>query len=329
MEPHGHYQLHATQGADNGAGTAGVVQKVVGHRQPPGGQLAGAGVQPLFHCGEHWSQAVGPVSVFCRRTEEGSFFLKALPPPQGEADIPAVGRDACPKQHAVGLILRRFVEDQSRVCRQQDLRLCDTHGPQLRQGVRLPQGDHVHIAVEDLGRQTPVALPGDGTDAAAVHLHLAAGPLGGCDVVEIEPQGAAGGHVLDQAAAAVDIQPGTAHGGQPRRQIGPVDRPDPVGQAGALGILAEDRHRHVRINGAHLLENGLQNGVVAGVAPAVGATDHHTVPGRSRTVVAAQNFLVNVELSVHGMLDGELGGGLLVQFFPQLVAQVVVLSKLC
>ena len=134
--------------------------------------------------------------------------------------------------------------------------------------------------VDDLGGQPPVALPGDGADAAAVHLHPVAGPLGGPDVGQIEPQGAAGGHVLDQAAAAVDIQAAVPHGCVPGQEIGTVHCPHPVGEPGALGVLAEDRHGHVRVDGAHLLQDGLQNGVVAGVAPAVGAADHHAVPAR-------------------------------------------------
>ena len=74
------------------------------------------------------------------------------------------------------------------------------------------------------------------------------------------------------------------------------------------------------------MQDCLQNGVVAGVAPAVGAADDHTVPGFPGPVVAADDLPVDVQLGVHRVLDGELGGGLLEQLLAQLMAQGVVIA---
>ena len=119
------------------------------------------------------------------------------------------------------------------------------------------------------------------------------------------------------------------HGAVPREHVGAADRAHPIGKAGALGFLAENGGRHVRIDQGHFLQNGLQNGVVAGVAPAIGTADHHAVPGGLQAAVAAENLLIDVKLRVHGLLDGELGGGLFIELFPQLAAQRVVAAKSC
>ena len=170
-------------------------------------------------------------------------------------------------------------------------------------------------------------FPENGTDAAAVHLHLAAGFVGSLNVMEIEPQGPTGGDVLNEAAAAVDIQPRMAHGLFPGAHVHPTRRPHPVGQAGGLGVLGENGNRHVRINGAHLLQNGLQNGVVAGVAPAVSTADHHTVPVPFGAVVAADDLLINMELGIHCALDGELGGGFFIELLAHLPTQSVPVAQ--
>ena len=299
----------------------------MGDRQPAGGQLARTGVQMLFHRHEHRRQTIGAVGVFRRRAEEGGLLFKPLPPPQGKAEVIAVGRDTGAQQHAVGLVVRGLLQDQRRVRSQQDLRLRHPHGPQFFQRVRLPQGDDIHIFVDDLRGQTPVALPGDGADAAAVHLYLAARLVGSLNVMEIEPQGPTGGDVLNEAAAAVDIQPRVAHGLFPGAHVHTTRRPHPVGQAGGLGVLGENGNRHVRINGAHLLQNGLQNGVVAGVAPAVSTADHHTVPVPFGAVVAADDLLINMELRIHSALDGELSGGFSIELFAHLPTQSVPVAQ--
>ena len=294
MEPHGHHGLHPGKRADDGPGAASIIQKIVGDVQPCRGQSPGNRVQMLFHGGEHRRQTVGLVGVFRRLCEQRGLVLKALPIPQSEAQVLPVGRDARPQQNTVDLVLAGGGEGQGRVRRQEDLRFRHAHGLQFLQGVRLPEGDDVYAGVQHAGRQLPVLFPENRTDAAAVHLHLAAGFVGSLNVMEIEPQGPTGGDVLNEAAAAVDIQPRMAHGLFPGAHVHPSRRPHPVGQAGGLGVLGENGDGHIWVDGAHLLQNGLQNGVVAGVAPAVSTADHHAVPVPFGTVVAADDFLINV-----------------------------------
>ena len=170
-------------------------------------------------------------------------------------------------------------------------------------------------------------FPENGTDAAAVHLHLAAGFVGSLNVMEIEPQGPTGGDVLNEAAAAVDIQPRVAHGLFPGENVHPASRPHPVGQAGGLGVLGENGDGHIWVDGAHLLQDGLQNGVVAGVAPAVSTADHHAVPVPFGTVVAADDLFIDMELGIHRTLNGEFGGGLFIELFTHLMPQGVIIAK--
>ena len=100
-----------------------------------------------------------------------------------------------------------------------------------------------------------MTVPGDGADAAAIHLYPASGPFGCPDVHEIEPQGAAGGDILNKAAAAVDIELGLVHGQTPGKEGCAADRPDPIGQPGAGRVFGENRDGHVLVNGAHLLKD--------------------------------------------------------------------------
>ena len=293
-------------------------------RRLPGG----GGVLALLHRRKDGGEAVALPGVPGGGPKEGGLLRKARPGPEGEADQPLPpGRDARPEEHAVRLFLRRRGKGQGRVRRQLDFRPVHPHGFQFLQGVRLPEGNHVHVPVQHLGRQLPVVLPLDGADAAAVHLDLAARPFGGADVHEVEPEGAAGGHVLDKASAAVDIEPCLFHGPQPAGKVHPADGADPVGKAGGLGIFGDNRHGHVRVDGPHLFQDRLQNRVVPGVAPAIGPADHHAVPLPPGPGVAAEDFPVDMELGVHGLFNGELGGGLFKELLPHLPPQGPVGSQ--
>ena len=145
--------------------------------------------------------------------------------------------------------------------------------------------------------------------------------------MEIEPEGAAGGDVLNETAAAVDIQRGVVHGLFPCKNIHPPGRPDPVGKTGGLGVFGQHGDGHIRVNGTHLLQNCFQNGVVPGVATAIGPADYHAVPLLFGAAVPAENFFVDMELGVHRALDGELGGRLFVEFFAHLPPQGIVAAQ--
>ena len=327
VEAHGDHGLHPGEGADDGAGAAGVIQEVVGDGETVRRDASGAGVQVLLHREEDRGEAVGLIGVGRGGADGGGGLLKARPAAQGKAEVAAAGRDPGPEEDAVGLILRGGGEGQGRVGSEEDPGLGDAHGLELRLGVRLPQGDDVHAVVQGPGGHAAVFVPCHRADAAAVHLHPAAQGVGGADVIEIVPEGAAGGDILDEAAAAVDVKDAFPHGVPPGEDMGAVDGADPVGEAGGGGVLGEDGHRHVRVQGAHLLEDGVQNGVVPGVAPAVGPADHHAVPGFLLPMAAAEDLLIDVELGVHGLLDGEVPGGLFKELFPHVAAEGVVIAQ--
>ena len=119
------------------------------------------------------------------------------------------------------------------------------------------------------------------------------------------------------------------HGLVPGREVHPADGADPVGQTGALGVLGQNQYWHVRINGTHLLQNGLQNGIISSIAPAVGAADDHAVPVLLGTIVSTDDLLIDMQLSIHCFLDGELGGGLFVELLAHAPAQLVVIAESC
>ena len=200
----------------------------------------------------------------------------------------------------------------------------DSHGIQLLFGVGVPQGDGVHAALEHPVQQLPVGGIVHRADAAAVHVDRVAQLLGHGDGEEVEPQAPAAGHVLHQGAAAVDIQAGLAHPAQKAEEVEGVDGVDPVLQAGLPGLAGEDPYRQVGVDGAHLPDDGLQDGVVPGVAPAIGAADEHAVPAGGEILfpgLLAQDGLVDVQLAAQGALQGELALRLGVQPFPQMLAQ--------
>ena len=327
VETHGDHGLHPGEDADDGAGLAGVIQEAVGDGEALRRHASGAGVQVLLHREEDRGKAVGLIGVGCGGADGGDGLLEARPAAQGEAEVAAVGRDPGPEEDAVGFVLRSGGEGQGRVGGEEDPGLGDAHGLELRLGVRLPQGDDVHAVIQGPGGHAAVLLPRHGADAAAVHLHPAAQGVGGADVIEIIPEGAAGGDILDEAAAAVEVEDAPFHGVPPGEDVGAVDGADPVGEAGGGGVLGEDRHRHVRVQGAHLLEDGVQDGVVPGVAPAVGPADHDAVPVLLFPLAAAEDLLVDVELGVHGLLDGEVPGGLLVELLAHVMAEGVVIAQ--
>ena len=94
----------------------------------------------------------------------------------------------------------------------------------------------------------------------------------------------------------------------------------------ALGVLraaGEHGQRHVRVDAAHLADDGLQNGVVAGVAEAVGAADEHAVAHAVAEVsLHAEDAVVDLQLAQAGVLLGEVGLAAPVERLAQRVAVV-------
>ena len=94
----------------------------------------------------------------------------------------------------------------------------------------------------------------------------------------------------------------------------------------ALGILrpaGEHGHGHVRIDAAHLADDGLQNRVVAGVAKAVGPADEHTVARAVAPVsLHAKDGVVDLQLAQAGGLLGKVGLAAPVERLAHLMAVI-------
>ena len=97
-----------------------------------------------------------------------------------------------------------------------------------------------------------------------------------------------------------------------------VDGVYPVGEPGIRRIAGEDPDGKVRVNLTQLGDNGLQNGVVTGVAPAVGAADQGAVPASMGAGAAAQDGLIDGKLPLQGALQRKVVPG----FFIEAAAQV-------
>ena len=89
-----------------------------------------------------------------------------------------------------------------------------------------------------------------------------------------------------------------------------IEGVDPVSPPGLHGAAGEDLTGEVWVDGTQLGEDGQQNGVVSGVAPAVGSADDHLIPA---LLLIAENGLVDLQLALDGGLDGEFRLGLFIQ----------------
>ena len=105
----------------------------------------------------------------------------------------------------------------------------------------------------------------------------------------------------------------------------PVARVDAVGAARILRPAGDHGHGHVRVDAAHLADDGLQNGIVARVAEAVGPADEHAVAHTVAPVALhAENGVVDLQLAQAGGLLGEVGLAAPVERLAHLVAVVFV-----
>ena len=138
------------------------------------------------------------------------------------------------------------------------------------------------------------------------------------------------GHVLHQGAAAVDVEAGFPHPPQEAGDGEGVDGVDPVGEAGVVRVAGEHPDGQIRVDLPQLGDNGLQDGVVAGVAPAVGAAHQGPVPAAPEVflpLLAAEDGAVDGQLPLQGALQGEVGLGPLVEPLPQVLPQGGILGQ--
>ena len=105
----------------------------------------------------------------------------------------------------------------------------------------------------------------------------------------------------------------------------PVAGVDAAGAARVLRPAGEHGHGHMRVDAAHLADDSLQNGVVAGVAEAVGAADEHAVAHTVAPVALhAEDRVVDLQLAQAGGLLGKVGLAAPVERLAHLAAVIFV-----
>ena len=224
---------------------------------------------------EYRGEAVLVPGIAHRPGNDGRLVLKTFPGAQAHAQIGSAGLQPQLGHQRVRLLLRRRLEGEHRVGGQDGLWLVHPEALELGQAGVLPEGDGVHAGIEHPADQCHIPRTGHRPDAAAVHEHLAPPGPGGAQGEEIVQQAAPGGGVLDQAAAPVDIEPNPAHDTQYAGDIEHVQGGHAVAGGGLGGVTGEDGERLPARGGAGLPEDGLQDGLVAGVAQPVGAADQN------------------------------------------------------
>ena len=286
-----------------------------------GGGLA---VVEVVYGQKHRRKTVFFPGVSRRSGKNSCLFVKARPETQGKADVfPVRGRSGG-LERRVDLRVRGGGQGQRRVRGQDDLRLRHTEARELLDAVRLAESYGVDAGVEHLPRLGNAARALNGADAAAVHHDFAAEALGRAQREEVVPEAPAAGDVLNETAAAVDVERPAPHDGKKARKVEGVHRREPEPGRGARGVAGHDRNGHERVNGAQLCYDGVEYGLVAGVAHAVGAADHNAAATVS---LAVEYLLVNGPLLAAGGLYGKFPRRALVHGAAQAAAELRVSRK--
>ena len=249
-----------------------------------------------------WNEAVLAIGIFRSGSEDGGLFLKALPVPEREAEVLSFRLRTGLSERGIHLLRRGGGEGERGVRGQDYLRLGHAEAAQLLDTVRLPERDGVHAGVERFPGAFHAAGPGHGADAAAVHHDLAAEALGRAQGEEVVPEAPAAGDVLDETAAAVHIQRGPAHSVHKAGKVEGVDGGAVHPRGGAGGVSAHDGDGHEPVHGAQLGHDGVQDGLVPGVAHAVGAADDYA---GAALLFAPEDLFIDLTLLAAGGLHGK------------------------
>ena len=264
--------------------------------------------------------------VGCSR-DFGQSRVQTLPVAQTEADILSVRVNAALLEGDIDDFTRRRRQNDGRVGGNTDIRPGNAHFGKQCAGIVIAQRDAVNRCINGSGGHPAVARTVDRTDAAAVHHYLAAALFGGVQRVAVVPDRAGGRDILHERAAAVDIQRGMAELAQDGEHIKGIDGVRAVDQARFLRPARHNADGAFGIELAHLLHNGLEDGIVTGVAASVSTADDNALALVFRTVEPCQQVTVVFHLTFAHFVAREIAGGFFVQrvreFLPQfgIVAQ--------
>ena len=144
---------------------------------------------------------------------------------------------------------------------------------QFTDRIIIPQCNHIHTAVYHPSGCPAVEPAINRTDAASIHHDLTAPFFCHQQGQQVIIQRPSGGCILNQAAAAAEKQLRLA-------QL-PPDFPQPKGitclyrifALGLLRIAGNHTYRYLRIYLTQFLQNCVQNGIITGIAPSIGAAN--------------------------------------------------------
>ena len=117
------------------------------------------------------------------------------------------------------------------------------------------------------------------------------------------------------------------HNPQKARQIKGVDRANAILNFRLPRRPGQHIQRHIRVDMLHLSHNGVENGVVTGVALAVSAADQNAVSLAPGPLGPSDHNTVNLFLLLHRGRSGKVPAGLFIQLPPQPLPQTVVLRQ--
>ncbi len=106
-----------------------------------------------------------------------------------------------------------------------------------------------------------------------------------------------------------------------------IDGVDPVGQTGGVRVAGEDPDGEVGVQLPQFPDDGLQNGVISGVAPAIGSAHQRPVPAARLPRLAAENGAVDLQLTVQGAFQRELAAALFVEAASHVLPKRPVLGQ--
>ena len=184
-------------------------------------------------------------------------FLKARPRAQHIERIGSIRRKPLTLQEALHRAGLSRLKQERRVCGNADIRLYNTHRAKLRKGHILAQRDGVHAAVDDPRRHFPVACAVHGADAAAVHQDAVPGQLCKADAPEIIPERAAARLILNEAAAAGQIELRPSHDVPESKRVEHMHRADIIFLPCLDGVMGKHIDRHIFVDVLHLPDDCL------------------------------------------------------------------------
>ena len=327
MQAHGHDDLHLLHHTDDELFIARRRQHRAGKRQLACDFPAGRQIPSWLEREENRREAIRFLYVFCAFHERLLLFRKARPVTQDEERIASGGVHVVAEQKSVDCALQSRLQKQRRVRRHIDLRLRHAHGTKLLGRKVLSQCDRIDVPVDDARGALSAGFSIYGTDAAAVHQNAISGKLCKADAEKVIVEASRARLVLNEAAAAGDIELRAAHDGKEREGIEDIGRAHMVREPCRFRIVREHADGHVGVDVLELAQNGLQNRLIARIALAIRPADRHAAALFLWPLRLPQDRSVNVQL----VMDGRFGGvhplRLFIEVLPKLPAKRRILDE--